>query len=372
MRHWKEVILIVLLSIPCLRSAYGVEQDFQGQFSLWMLTSYEDDTVHANFGTRYIPQWTATQGIGDDTFVDIEMSLNGFAAIDSEAEPVEDADLDLYRAKLRFATNQAETQIGLQKLNFGPAQLLRSLQWFDKVDPHDPLQLTDGVYALRCTYNFLNNANLWLWGLYGNEDQKGLELFASSEGIPEFGGRVQYPLLDGELAATVHTRKVDGSGLRIPDFRENRFALDGRWEAIVGLWFETVLQQQRSEELPYTWRKLTTLGVDYTFGLGNGLYAVGEHFMNVSSETPLGWDNDAHVSGASLNYPINFFDSVTAIGYYFWDQHEHSLYVTWQRAYDEYSLNVSLFDLPDIATNSEFRHKPFYGYGWQIMVVFYH
>ena len=99
--------------------------------------SEQDDWRH-NMGIRYIPEWTAAHALNDEMFLDTEITLNGFAAVDTHGEPREDADLDWYRLKLRFATNQTETQIGLQKLNFGPAQLLRSLQWFDQVDPRDP------------------------------------------------------------------------------------------------------------------------------------------------------------------------------------------------------------------------------------------
>ncbi|MCP4397280.1 MAG: hypothetical protein GY801_08290, partial [bacterium] len=251
------------------------------------------------------------------------------------------------------------------------AQLLRSLQWFDRVDPRDPLALTDGVYAVRFRYNALNNANLWLWGLYGNDEPKGYELLPSADDVPEFGGRFQYPLFTGEFAATVHAREVNGSALQIADFRENRIALDGRWEKTIGMWFETVLQQQRSDDLPYEWRKLTTLGADYTFGFGNGLYVAAEHFMSVLSEKAFGWDEDAHSSALSLNYPIGFFDSLSAIGYYSWDLEKSSLFVTWQRSFDNYSLNFALFNYPEYSTG-DVRQAPFGGHGGQIMIIYYH
>ena len=273
---------------------------------------------------------------------------------------------------LRFATNQTETRLGLQKINFGPAQLLRSLRWFDQLDPRDPQQLTDGVYALRFKYNALNNANFWLWGLYGNDELKGYELLPSVEDVPEFGGRLQYPVLEGELAATFHTREVDASSLAISDFTENRITLDGRWEVTIGMWFETMLQQQQTSSLPYEWTKLTTLGVDYTFGIGNGLYVVGEHLITTLSEEALGWDQDSHASAALLTYPIGLFDTLSAIGSYAWEQNEHSVYVAWQRTYDRWSVNFSVFDYPEFDAAAEFRQTPISGYGGQLIVIFYH
>ena len=76
--------------------------------------------------------------------------------------------------------------------------LLRPLMWFDRIDPNDPLQLTEGVYGLLLKYTFLNNANIWLWGLYGNDDPKGWEAVPTQRKSAEYGGRLQAPFLSGE------------------------------------------------------------------------------------------------------------------------------------------------------------------------------
>jgi len=103
-----------------------------------------------------------------------------------------------YRFWARYSAKQVELRIGLQKINFGSASMLRPLMWFDQVDPRDPLMLTDGVWGILGRYYFLNNANIWLWGLYGNDNRKGWEIFNSQKTIPEFGGRLQIPVPKGE------------------------------------------------------------------------------------------------------------------------------------------------------------------------------
>ena len=183
-----------------------------------------------------------------------------------------------YRTILRYSTTQSEVQLGLQKIDFGPAQLLRSLMWFDRVDPRDPLKLTDGVYALRYKYSFLNNSLIWLWCLYGNTDTKGYELLPTEKNVPEFGGRAQIPILAGEIAATLHTRKVDAM---LYSYRENRYALDGRWDIGIGIWFESAWQQNISIMPIYKWNRMTTIGADYTIPVGNGIYILAEH-MNTN------------------------------------------------------------------------------------------
>jgi hypothetical protein len=358
-----------------LGDIYALDADFRGQVSGWTIETRDQEEWRNNSGLRYIPQLTLEQYVSDESFFDIETSLNGFVAYDSENSE-EDSDLELYRLKLRFATAQTETRVGLQKINFGPAQLLRSLRWFDRLDPRDPQNLTDGVYALQFKYTALNNANVWLWGLYGNDEPKGYELFPSVEDKPEFGGRLQYPVFDGELAATFHTRKVDASIPILVDtaFTENRFALDGRWEVKIGLWFESVFQQQKSAILPYEWTKMTTIGVDYTIGIGNGLYAVVEHFTTALSEEPFEWDEDEHVSAVSLSYPIGLFDNLSAIGYYAWDQEEYSQYLSWQRTYDNLVINVSAFRYPESDENDMESAQNIFGsgYGGQLMLIYYH
>ncbi|MFO7659429.1 MAG: hypothetical protein R6V77_00785, partial [Candidatus Cloacimonadaceae bacterium] len=54
----------------------------------------------------------------------------------------------LYRLWVKAGTPQLEARLGLQRLNFGSAQILRPLQWFDNLDPTDILERTEGVQAL--------------------------------------------------------------------------------------------------------------------------------------------------------------------------------------------------------------------------------
>ncbi|MBV5343660.1 hypothetical protein JZU68_08690, partial [bacterium] len=113
------------------------------------------------------------------------------------------------------------------------------------MDVRDPLQLTNGVYGVLGKYFFENNANLWLWGLIGNENRKGWELFGTEKWKPEVGGRIELPMPKGEMALTTHYRKVHAVNMLSSawnDYRllnENRIGLDGKWDVGVGLWFES-------------------------------------------------------------------------------------------------------------------------------------
>ena len=125
---------------------------------------------------------------------------------------------------------------------------------------------------------------------------------------------------------------------------------------------------------PYEWTKMIALGMDYTFDLGNGLYTRVEHMATVISEDPFGWDEDEHVSAFSLSYPLGTIDTLSAIGYYSWDQKQYAQYIQWQRTYDHLELNLGLFYYPESSeTGALLSHSTASrGCGMQFMMIFNH
>ncbi|MGD8777544.1 MAG: hypothetical protein PVH88_01125 [Ignavibacteria bacterium] len=367
MNLYKKLILGAFLLFTFLRlNLFAGDLKHRGQVSLWTRPINTLNEWRLNLGLRFFPEITFKQYLNSEMFFDAELSLNGFLQTDFDNS---DKDLKLYRLKLRFATAQSETRIGLQQLNFGPAQILRSLMWFDKIDPRDPLNMTDGVYGIRYRYSFLNNSGIWLWGLYGNESTKGYEVYSTAKKKPEFGGRYQFPVPDGEMAATFHTREVNAGNF---EYRENRFALDGRWDIEIGFWFESVFQHSNSDLLPYKWQKNLTLGADYTFGIGSGLYTVIEHMGVFASNKILGNDSDSEISAFMLSYPVGMFDNLSAIGYYSWNQKKFYQYTQWQRSYDSFLINIGAFYYPSGGSTSISQNEniPLSGYGLQVMFIY--
>lgn len=372
-------------------TVYTAEHEFRGQVSAWHIESRDEGERFYNGGIRYIPRYTFWQAIDGERFFDLDILLNAWAAF-GNAEDAEDADLELYRLTFRVVTPQTETRVGLQKINFGPAFLLRPLMWFDSLDPRDPLQLTEGVYALRFRYVAMNNANLSLWGLYGNDEPKGYEILPSEEERPEFGGRLQCPVAGGELAFTYHNREVNGAIFYMADFTENRFALDGKWDVEIGLWFEAVFQHQDHHDFfiaalpdvddtpdaggmrPPKWSKIMTIGADYTFDIGNGLHVLCEHNSLVLSDNAFGCKEDRQTSAYSINYPTGYLDNLSAIGFYSWESNEYYQYLAWQRTYDNTIIKLGLFHYPDAKDAGGLYGRPLMGtgFGGQITVIYNH
>jgi hypothetical protein len=361
-----HVTLFAILTAGIPVFIYGQGFDFRGQISTWGTGMKSSVQWNNNFGARYIPQFNYSYNFDDHKTLNAELLVNAWYGTDFKTD---DFTAKLYRAILRYSTEQSETQIGLQKINFGPAQLLRTLMWFDKVDPRDPLKLTDGVYGLRYKYNFMDNSNIWLWGLYGNKETKGYEVNGSVKNIPEFGGRIQTPVLIGEMAATFHTRMADAGTF---EYRENRYAIDGRWDIGIGIWFESAVQQSRSTLLPYEWNKMITIGADYTIPAGNGIYILGETLSSSASDNILTNNMDQEVSALMLTYQIGVLDNIIVQEYLTWQGKDLYQYYNWQRTYDNIIISAALFHFPESGKGflPSNQSLPAAGYGAQLMLIY--
>ena len=280
----------------------------------------------------------------------------------------------------RSAMPQLELRAGLQKINFGSATMLRPLMWFDRMDPRDPLQLTDGVWGLLGRYYFLNNANIWLWGLYGIKELKGLEVLKTYSNNPEFGGRVQLPIGIGEAAFSFHHRTVktetiyDFLSLDFDRYSESRFGFDTKIDWIIGMWFEGAWVNSNKNIGIFSNQTLINAGADYTFGIGNGLLTIYEHLVTSSDENPFEFWSPFQFSLISISYPIGLFDNVGAMFYYSWKSDDVYSFINWQRTYNRLSFHIMAywnpisFDLPQQNLGSNL----FGGKGIQIMLVFNH
>jgi hypothetical protein len=372
-------IISALLAIVPLFS-FGHVKDtllYKGQLSAW--TNYNLTGDDLAIGGRYIPQVNLTKHFSEKSLFDLELSANIYLNWYSNADPYGEA--KPYRVWTRYSTPQFEIRAGLQKINFGSATMLRPLMWFDQMDPRDPLQLTDGVWGLLGRYYFLNNANIWLWGLYGNEDPKGWEVFKTEKGKPEFGGRIQLPVFIGEAAISYHHRlsyfKSFTHDMYWADYNhipEDKLGFDTKIDWIVGFWVEgsrNLFGKDLERLINHT---LLNIGTDYTFGIGNGLLAVYEHLFILYDKKPLFMKKEYQFSLFSLSYPIGIFDNLSAMVYYSWDMDEFYTFLNWQRTYNRISLhlmaywNPETFNLPQ----QNLSNNLFGGKGVQFMFVFNH
>lgn len=374
-----DIFHIILILISALQLNAQNKPEFSGQLS--MIGSYTpNDQLEFLTAARYIPEFS--YGINVDTFkrFDFEASTNisGFVRFSNDSL-YESGNIQPYRIWARYTSKQFELRIGLQKIDFGSATMLRPLQWFNQIDPRDPLQLTNGVYGALARYYFLNNANIWIWALYGNEKSRGLDIVNTYKKYPEAGARIQYPIPKGEIALSYHHRTADTRNLAflpsIQKIPEDRIGLDAKWDIKIGLWFEASYIRKHRNIGAFTNQTLFNLGADYTIGIGNGLNVLAEHLLLSYDEKAFAFENTANISALSLSYPIGFFDNITALLYYNWLGNDFTFFINYSHQFRKVSAYVMAYYNPDTQQGiqeNELVNNAVSGPGLRLLLVYNH
>lgn len=374
--------LLKLLALLIVFTASS-SAEWQGQFSTVGDMRKTGDGYISQIGLRYIPTWSLTVPWPTALFdTEISFNFNGlYKRLHSSGETT-DFDISPYRFWVRRSTDKLEIRFGLQKITFGTARLFRPLMWFDKLDPRDPLQLTEGVWGLRVRRDYSNNSNVWFWGLLWNNEPKGWELIPTKKNNIEFGGRVQVPIWKGEMGFSTHNRIISRNDL--PSYLEIstmpkatpevKAALDGFFDIGIGLWFESsVIHADYGADFP-NWQSMLTVGSDYTFAVGNGLTVTGEHFIYSQDDKPFTTDSAVQLTGIMAMYPISLFDQLSGILFYSWDTELAYFFISWQRTYDDWIINLNTFFSSKSDSSFSFGQSfsDFSSRGIQLMLIFNH
>jgi hypothetical protein len=377
-----------------------------GEASLGTVLSADTD-ADLHVLARYLPELSGSTPVAGSLILDFAAAASLWTSRTSLAEgaSVSDRGGEPYRAWVRLSTPRWELRAGLQKIAFGSAGVFRPLMWFDRVDPRDPLQLSDGVWGVLGKLYLPGNASLWGWAVRGDDEVKGWEVIPTEVGSTEAGGRIELLVGPGELAASYHHRRFDLDALGSPTpgatlgaGEEDRVAVDGRWDVEVGLWVEAAFVRQASEAVQDPWTRAVSVGADYTFDVGNGLTVLTEH---LDKETPSlagpwapgepGTPADStrgetaapeaswSLTSFTANYPLGVLDRVSAAVYHDWRQGSWFRLVEWRRTYDRWRLHLlgfwnpeDLALLPSSGPGDPGESGLLRGRGAQIIVVFNH
>lgn len=378
----KPIIFVFLLAILSLQAKSDIKDSltFQGQASAYLHYN-PTNLLPLGVGARYIPQLNYELIFAKKRLIDFEASANfygiaGFDFIDTNSI---DGKIKPYRLWARYSAKQFEIRIGLQKINFGSASMLRPLMWFEQIDPRDPLRLTDGVTAVLARYYFLNNANIWVWALDGNKNTKGWESVRTNNDFPEIGGRVQLPLKKGEYAFSYNYRIADGRELPMPILRmanipEHKFGFDIKMDMVVGCWLEASWVNKQKDLGVLTNQEILNLGVDYTFGIGNGLSVVFEQLVAATDQNPFEFKQTTLFSLMNLSYPISMFDNLSAIVYYDWTNNSTYNFVNWSHQFKKFTLYLMAYANPKtyLIPSQGSAGNLYAGNGLQLMFVYNH
>jgi len=355
------------------------EASFNGMLAGWFAAGKSNEWA-IQLGGRYIPEFDFAVPLNNTINLEGELSAN---LTGSYTNPAENnsfyGKIKPYRVWAKISGKQYEVRAGLQKINFGSASIIRPLMWFDRLDPRDPLQLTDGVYGVLGRYYTLNNINLWGWGLLGNNSTKGWEAYTTKEGNIEFGGRLQFPVPRAEIGISYHHRKaVETVDIEYPSpatqeiiFPENRLGIDIKADLGIGFWMENVIKHQESD-YHYPWTNMLTLGLDYTFGIGNGMRAVAEHLIFQSSNEIFKNGETVHFTAVTADYPFNIFSRLSYIAFYDWNKNKIYNFINLGLTYNRFSYYIIGFLNPAEFGFFGFDSGPtmFRGTGIEIMAVY--
>jgi hypothetical protein len=190
---------------------------------------------------------------------------------------------------------------------------------------------------------------------------------------------MQFQVPKGELAVSYHHRKADLARVIDPAlihgssiYPEDKIGLDGKWDIGPGLWTEYSITHSKPDTayIP-PWAKLFTIGADYTFKLGNGLYVASELFTYNSSYEVFDRGINTTFSSLTVNYPIGI-NKIGTIVYYNWTNNTWYRFINLQRQTDNWTYYLFLYWNPDkFALYNDVAGKNMYsGKGIQIMVVF--
>lgn len=366
------------VKIPVNLEDTVTQMHIKGQVSTYGNYNF-DNKLNLLFGGNFIPEITYEKPLKKYKLFDLDASANlsgsvNFHLFDSA---ISQGELRPYRTWLRYSGRQFEVRAGLQELNFGSATILRPLRWFDQVDPRDPLSLTSGVWGLLGRYYLLNNARIWAWALYGNHGLKGWEQVPTNKHDPEFGGRLQWPVLKGDAAITVHHRVADSRSLGIDSLAyaripENRIGLDGKWDVGVGLWFELSYIHKDKDIGPLTNQTFLELGTDYTFGIGNGLNVIAEHMLLSYDEKAFTYNTTENLSAITASYPLGLFNNVSTVLLYDWRNQGFYSFLNFKRDLKYFTLYILAYinpkNQPGIQRNELVSN--YSGKGIQLMLVY--
>lgn len=327
--------IILLLPLSLL---HGFELDSTNRFSINAMLPLDEPSE----GSSAQFDWLLT--VNANILQSKVMNLDAEAVHSAQLSSVwqqddSDQDLqnDLYRYWLRASTAHTELRLGLQRINFGSARLIRPLQWFDKLSPLDLLEQTEGAKAGLAKAYFPNNSTLWLWAILSDGKPKGNELIATTKDKLDYGLRYEFPLLSTETGLSLNHRPIS-SPSTVKKTTESRLALDIRYDTFAGLWLES--SANYAPKLETKWSLQSVLGADYTFGLGNGLYLLAEAGIKHSSDDLSTLRSRELSSSVMMNYPLGLLDTIHYLAFANWDNHLQTHALVLRRSYDKLAIEL--------------------------------
>ena len=203
------------------------------------------------------------------------------------------------RANVQFLFSSLDVTLGLQRISWGRSMLWSPFDVFRRTNILNPQEEIRGVNALKVIIPFTQLTTLQ--AIYQPEETiasspAGLRLMTTA-GLTDIAGTV------------IHNQDVFSEQII--------YGFDLKGEVYIGWWFE--LAWYRDELLISRSKSQfirSTAGIDYTIGVGNGLYLMSEYYRDGSGDSDGNYDYSQMLSGrrftlasdylfSSANYPLS-------------------------------------------------------------------
>ncbi len=351
------VLLILILSFSEEQiTAHPIS--IKGQFWVNGLTRNDVPSGQSSFESNigYIPTFSLFKELSNNQLVDMEWAYR--LDITSFGVSLLHNNASHHRYWVRYSNDKLEARLGLQKIVFGPSQVLRSLSWFDTIDLRDPTGHTDGVEAFRLRWFPSNSLSLWSWAI--NNDQNTLS----------YGSRAELSNSTGEWGLTYHqdpSKSLQPIGQIGISGSHSRLAIDYRYDGWIGFWNESALISSDGSDII-----MATVGADYTMPIANGLLVMAE-YMSISNKSD---SDELSQSSTALmaSMPLGMVHQLMFISQFDLEENRSYNYLRWNSTYDHYSLNFILSINRKRADYNEDlpRSLAGFGTGLQFMFIYNH
>jgi len=362
----KLFALLILVSFLFAVTDSELSMDTKGQVSLIHVQSFDSGFQNSLTNLHYIPEFRV------DYQMKSELRLGMDAALDvynySIGDSLMEFDAATYRLSVRYDSPNTQVRLGLQKINFGPAKMLRVLQWFDQLDVRDPLALSSGVWAGLGRHYFDNGTDLRLWVMAEAPNSYRDNLQPIDDKPLDIGGRFEYPLPQGTLGLTVHQLDLK----EVSGITETRAALDFRMDAVLGIWSESMISRVN---ISTSQMDIMTVmgGLDYTFGIGNGLYVAFEGLTNLSGafDDAMSWQ--LRSLALMSNYTFGLSDALVAYLYVIETPISDVQILPalgWSHTQGNWMIYLALYDMPEELAGGRMTQPV--GTGFQFNLAYNH
>ena len=159
MYHFKYIVFGIILNSAIIFAQFSTK----GMLTIGAIAGNDVPKHWSKYQStiNYIPTLSLKKEISNQGLLDFEWAYQ--LQIDYSGDSLYNTIEKPYRLWSRYSNENLEARFGLQKIIFGPTQILRPLSWFDTFDVKDPTGETNGVEAFRLKWFPSNKISVWYW-----------------------------------------------------------------------------------------------------------------------------------------------------------------------------------------------------------------